>query len=94
MSRAKLILDSIDEAYDPNKVFPDTKEGAFACIQQEVDKKYVSKWTMSNCKFVRDPAVKGVWKVTGPGAEFLVTLKGYPDPFGQTRDSNDAEWLG
>ena len=73
--------------------YADTKEGALAFINSETQ-----LTTTENSVVVPDPAVQGVWKVTelewGPNCkhmEAIIYMGGYPDPFGNIRDSNDFE---
>lgn len=71
----------------------DTEVGAFDFIKNET-----CLTLTENSIAVPDPAVQGVWKVTelewGPNykhIDAIVYMGGYPDPFGNIRDTNDFE---
>lgn len=73
-------------------IFPDTEEGALACLRAQVD-----DFDFTDCSVFPDPAVYGVWKVVLPKMphNMIVFMKGHPEPFGGIRQENecfDCDW--
>ena len=69
-----------------NTKHPDTPSGARAMLASD------SNLDLMGAEFEPDPQVRGVWKFTlGSGAEGIVYLAGYPDPWGNVREHNDFE---
>lgn len=70
-----------------DSIFEDSKAGAVDCMNA------ISTYAMTAeaCEATPDPEVRGVWKLVWEGRTFIVYLKGYADPWGETRDHNDFE---
>ena len=65
--------------------YPDTAEGAIQCLEAD------STYNLQNATARPDPSVRGVWLVMFRGHKVIVYLSGYPDPWGQIRETNDFE---
>jgi len=70
------------------RIYPDSKDGVIAFMLADFD------LDVSDETFTPDPAVAGVWKVTDTVNDgwHIIYLGGYHNPWGITRDSNEAEW--
>ncbi len=72
----------------PEKKYPDSAEGAIACLTE------LSTYKTKGATVRPDPSVQGVWQVTMPaeqGRRAIVYLAGYRDPWGKVRPNNDFE---
>ena len=69
--------------------FPDTGEGAIACLQEESVLELLAGDPEVTTK--PDPSVEGVWLVSNKNWKAIVYLGGYKDPFGKIREDNDFE---
>lgn len=77
-----------------NKVHPDTRDGVMAMLSTNFD---APDCGWAKCEYQPDPMVQGVWLVTAKsGGQCIAYLAGYPDPNGNLRPHNDAEftWEG
>jgi hypothetical protein len=76
-------------------VFPDSKGGVLGYLKDDTTLKW--KKGAVDVKFVADPQVEGVWKVSvdpklNDGVtDIIVYLAGYKDPMGKIRQRNDFE---
>lgn len=76
-------------------VFPDTKGGVLGYLKDDTTIKW--KKGATDVKFVMDPQVEGVWKVSVDPilnngiTDVIVYLAGYKDPMGKIRMYNDFE---
>lgn len=85
--------------------YPDTNQGAFDCLKAvsciNDENLEVDAWVA-----LADPAVEGVWKlfvqfIDGKRWVVVLQMAGYPDPFGDIRETTDfdeldpdTEWVG
>lgn len=65
--------------------YPDTAMGAIKALS------VASTFDVTGATAEPDPAVAGVWKVRCNDGTFIVYLAGYPDPWGNARETIDFE---